>query len=305
MPFHRRKFIRSAGFLLSGIAFTGLSCKSSAKRDDTGKSKVPGVSPGLSEAALSSFGLQLYTLRDDLPRDPKGILRQVAGFGYKEIEGYEGDAGIYWGMGHRDFKKYLDDLGLTMISSHCNIDKDFDRKAAEAGENGLKYLISPWIGPQKTQDDYKRFAEVFNARGEVCRRNGLRFAYHNHGYSFVEKDGRIPQDILMENTDAALVDFEMDIYWVVTAGSDPEAWLKKYPNRFSLCHVKDRMKDADPKEEDASCDLGTGSIDFTRVLHTASLNGMKHYIMEQEKYGNSTPLRSAESGANFLKKIRV
>jgi sugar phosphate isomerase/epimerase len=121
----------------------------------------------------------------------------------------------------------------------------------------------------------------------------------------VEKDGRIPQDILMENTDAALVDFEMDIYWVVTAGADPEAWLKKYPNRFSLCHVKDRMKDADPKEEDASCDLGTGSIDFTRVLHTASLNGMKHYIMEQEKYENSTPLRSAESGANFLKKIRV
>jgi sugar phosphate isomerase/epimerase len=109
----------------------------------------------------------------------------------------------------------------------------------------------------------------------------------------------------MTNSDPSLVDFEMDIYWVVTAGGDPEAWFKKYPNRFSLCHVKDRTKGADPKDEDASCDLGNGSIDFSKVLNIAAANGMKHYIMEQEKYTNSTPLKSAEAGAAYLKKLLI
>jgi sugar phosphate isomerase/epimerase len=192
-----------------------------------------------------------------------------------------------------------------MVSSHCDINKDFEKKAAQAGEIGMKYLISPWIGPQKTADDFKKFAETFNKKGEVCKKNGIRFAYHNHGYTFKEIEGQMPQDLLMTATDPALVDFEMDIYWVVTAGADPEAWLKKYPNRFTLCHVKDRTKGADPKEEDASCDLGTGSIDFSKVLNIASANGMKHYILEQERYDNSTPLKSAEAGAAYLKKLLI
>jgi sugar phosphate isomerase/epimerase len=115
----------------------------------------------------------------------------------------------------------------------------------------------------------------------------------------------MPQDILMQQTDPALVDFELDIYWVVTAGADPEAWFKKYPNRFSLCHVKDRIKGVDPKEEEASCDLGTGSIDYAKILRVAADNGMKHFIMEQERYDNSTPLKSAEAGAAYLKKLLI
>ena len=115
----------------------------------------------------------------------------------------------------------------------------------------------------------------------------------------------MPQDILMQGTDPALVDFEMDIYWVVTGGGDPEAWLKKYPNRFTLCHVKDRMKGVPAEEQEASCDLGTGSINFAKVLRTATDNGMKHFIMEQERYDNSTPLKSAEVGSAFLKNLRV
>jgi sugar phosphate isomerase/epimerase len=307
MTLNRRNFLRSAGFLASGVALTGVACNAGGNKETETTSLVDSsaILPTATGVALSSFGLQLYTLRDDLPKDPKGILKQVAGFGFKEIEGYEGDKGMFWGMSHTDFKKYMDDLGLVMVSSHCDINKDFEKKAAQAGEIGMKYLISPWIGPQKTADDYKKFAETFNKRGEVCKKNGIRFAYHNHGYSFKEIDGQMPQDILMTNSDASLVDFEMDIYWVVTAGGDPEAWFKKYPNRFSLCHVKDRTKDADPKDEDASCDLGTGSIDFSKVLNVAAANGMKHYIMEQEKYTNSTPLKSAEAGAAYLKKLLI
>jgi sugar phosphate isomerase/epimerase len=307
MSINRRNFLRSAGFLASGVALTGVACNAAGNKDsENAKSDSAGLKPAAPVLVpLSSFGLQLYSLRDDLPRDPKGILKQVAGFGYKEIEGYEGDKGMFWGMSHTDFKKYMDELGMVMVSSHCDIHKDFEKKAAQAAEIGMKYLISPWIGPQKKADDYKKFADTFNQKGAICKQNGIRFAYHNHGYTFKETEGQMPQDILMQQTDPALVDFELDIYWVVTAGADPEAWFKKYPNRFSLCHFKDRIKGVDPKEEEASCDLGTGSIDYAKVLRVAADNGMKHFIMEQERYDNSTPLKSAEAGAAYLKKLLI
>jgi sugar phosphate isomerase/epimerase len=308
MTINRRKFLLNTGFAASGIIMTGLACRQGDKSSEeaTTVKEVPAeAAAAAAGVALSGFGLQLYTLRDDLPKDPKAVLRQVSAFGFKELEGYEGDKGMFWGMGHKDFKKYLDELGISMVSSHCDINKDFDRKAAEAAEIGMKYLICPYIGPQKTADEYKKFADTFNKRGETCKKNGIRFAYHNHGYTFEQTEGRMPQDILLQGTDPALVDFEMDIYWVVTAGADPEAWLKKYPNRFTLCHVKDRLKTAAAGEQEASCDLGTGSIDFARVLRTATDNGMKYFIMEQERYDNSTPLKSAEAGAQYLKKLLI
>ncbi|MBD0289475.1 MAG: TIM barrel protein, partial [Flavisolibacter sp.] len=166
---------------------------------------------------LEKFGLQLYTLRDVLPKDPKGVLKQVASFGYKEIESFEGPQGMFWGMSPKEFKSYMDDLGMTIVSSHCDINKNFEQKAADAASIGIKYLICPYLGPQKSLDDFKKFAETFNQRGEVCRSNGLRFAYHNHDYSFKKLEEQFPQDVLMQNTDKNLVDFEMDIYWVVTA----------------------------------------------------------------------------------------
>ncbi|MFL5786602.1 MAG: sugar phosphate isomerase/epimerase family protein, partial [Flavisolibacter sp.] len=175
--------------------------------------------------AISSFsdpakehikpGLQLYTLRADLPKDTKGILKQVASFGYKEIEGFEGGKGLFWGMTNKEFKRFMDDLGMRFISSHCDINKNFEEKADQAAAIGMKYLIEPYLGPQKQLDDYKRAAELFNKKGEVCKKAGIRFAYHNHDYSFVPVNGIFPQDIMMQNTDKKLVDFEMDIYWVV------------------------------------------------------------------------------------------
>ncbi|MEY4884808.1 MAG: hypothetical protein RL151_117, partial [Bacteroidota bacterium] len=184
MTFDRRRFLRTAAWAASGMTLTGLACSSGGSKNAASDTSNTSMSDAANGVALASFGLQLYTLRDDLPKDPKGVIKQVAGFGYKEIEGYEGPQGMFWDMPHQDFKKYLDDLGLTMVSSHCDIDKDFERKAAQASEIGMRYLISPWIGPQKTADDYKRFADIFNKRGEVCRKHGIRFAYHNHGYTF-------------------------------------------------------------------------------------------------------------------------
>lgn len=305
MTLDRRKFLRNAAWAASGLTLAGLGCSPGSSDKQSGDTTLATGTAAVVGAALATFGLQLYTLRDDMPKDPKGIIKQVAGFGYKELEGYEGPQGMFWDMPHMDFKKYLDDLGLSMVSSHCDTSKDFEKKAAQAAEVGMRYLLSPWIGPQKTVDDYKKFADNFNKLGEICRKNGIRFAYHNHGYTFEPIEGQMPQAILMDGTDPNLVDFEMDIYWVVTGGSDPLVWLDKYPNRFTLCHVKDRIKNADPKEQEASCDLGTGSIDFAKILRTAADRGMKHYIVEQERYDNSTPLKSAQVDAAYLAALRI
>ena len=255
------------------------------------------------EDRLKTFGLQLYTLRDDLLNHPKNILKQVASYGYKQVESYEGPNGMFWGMTNLDFKKYMDDLGMSIVSSHCDINVDFRKKTDEAAAIGMKYLICPSVDAQNSIDDYKKLSAQFNQCGEICQKAGIRFAYHNHDHDFKTLEGQVAQDIYMQNTDAGLVDFEMDIYWVVTAGYDPETWLKKYPNRFRFCHIKDRIKGA--TERDASCNLGTGSIDFIPILKTAKQNGMQYYFAEQERYDGTTPLKAVEADAEYMKKIKI
>lgn len=286
MHYDRRKFLKTGSLIASGFAFSTQALQA--------------LTPTRIE---KNFGLQLYTLRDDLPKNPKLILKQVSSFGYTQIEGYEGPSGLFWGMSNKDFKKYTKELGLDFISSHCDINKDFEKKAAQAGEIGMKYLICPYLGAQKSMDDYKKAADKFNQCGEICKKNGLRFAYHNHGYSFTPVDGVMPQDVMMENTNPETVDFEMDMYWVVTAGAKPLDWLKKYPDRFRLCHVKDREKNAAAGNPDASCDLGTGSIDYSNILAYAKELGMKYFVVEQEKYAGTTPLKSAEADAAYMREL--
>jgi len=203
-----------------------------------------------------------------------------------------------------DFKKYVDDLGMTTISSHCNdIYKDsFEKKAVDAGSIGIKYLISPSESGAKTVDDFKKLADRFNQCGQISKKNGFHFGYHNHSAIFKSIDHQVPLDILLANTNKDTVTYEMDIYWVVTAKQDPEEWLKKYKDRFRLCHIKDRIKGS--TEEDASCILGEGSIDFKKILDTAEDNGMKYYIVEQERYDNSTEMDSAKADAEYLKKFK-
>jgi sugar phosphate isomerase/epimerase len=254
---------------------------------------------------IKKFGIQLWTVREDMGKDAKGTLSQLASYGYKQIESCELGKGMFWGMTNTEFKKYMDDLGMAIVSSHCDINKDFEKKAADAAAIGMKYLICPYKGPQKDIDAFKKFADEFNQKGEICKKNGIRFAYHNHDYSFVTMNGEMGQDVMMKNTDAGLVDFELDMYWVATAGQDIETWLKKYPNRFKLCHIKDRKKDAAAAEKDVSCVIGTGAIDYGKILKTARKNGMEYFIVEQEKYEGTTPMKSSEANAGVMKGMRI
>jgi sugar phosphate isomerase/epimerase len=293
MQYKRREFLKTATLLGSGVALTSFSGLLGCKSASNGKT------------INENFGLQLYTLRDVLPANPKDVLTQVASYGYKQIESYEGAQGMFWGMKNTEFKKFMDDLGMTIVSSHCDINKDFERKAEEAGAIGMKYLICPYLGQQKSLDDFKKYADTFNQRGETCKKYGLRFAYHNHDYSFVPLEGQLPQDVMMQGTNKDLVDYEMDIYWVVTAGQDPIAWFNKYPDRFRLSHIKDRKKGVAASEKNASVVLGTGSINFNEILKAAEKKGMDYFIVEQERYDNTTPLEAAKADAGYMKGLRI
>ena len=288
MDYKRREFLKFGGSLATMFAFAPVVSSF--------------VSEELADDKLKAFGIQLWTVKKALASDPKSVLKQLSADGYKQIESFEGNKGIFWGMSNTEFKKYMDELGMTIISSHCKTGEDFEKKANEAAAIGMKYLLNPFVPVQKTVDDYKKIAEEFNKNGEITKKAGIRFGYHNHAHDFKAIDNQIPMDIYLQNTDPSLVDFEMDIYWVVTAKQDPEAWLKKYKNRFHLCHIKDRIKGA--TEEDASCILGEGSIEFSKILKVAKSHGMKYYIVEQERYDNTTEMDCAKADAAYLKKIK-
>ncbi len=299
----RRNFMRTTSLLAAGsLILPSWACKNAAEKVDT--AVVDKVADAMVKGDLEKFGVQLYTLRDDLPKDPKGVLKKVADYGFTNIESYDGKDGMFHGMTHTEFKAYMDELGMTLSSSHVNIHKDFEQKAEQAAEIGMDYLICPYVGPQKSMDDWKKITDKFNDCGEICKKAGVKFAYHNHAYSFKAFSGMIPHDFIMDNTDPELVKQQMDIYWVVTGGADPIEYLEKYSGRFTLCHVKDRLKNVPADEHSASCNLGTGSIDFPKILKVARDNGMEHFIMEQERYDDGSPLESVKAGAAYLKQFK-
>lgn len=295
---NRRSFLRLSGGLTSGAvaaSAVGVSGLLSACSSQNGAPMGSGSG--------QPIGLQLYTLRDVIGEDPKATLRDVASYGYSFVESYEGPQGVYWGMGNKEFKRYLDGLGMSMKASHVNNFNDFDsfaRKVEEAAEIDAQYLICPYA-QQGSLDDYRQLADDFNRAGEIARDAGIRFAYHNHGYTFERMDGIYPQDLLMENTDPDLVDYELDIYWLAAVNADPVAWMRKYPGRFKLGHVKDISRSGG---EPTTTTLGRGELDWATILPAARAQGMEHFIVEQENYEGTTPLQAVEDGAAFLKSMR-
>ncbi len=284
MSINRRDFLRGGSMAAIGLSLTGLSKANFF--DATAGFKIP------------NLGIQLWTVKENMMEDAKGTLAKLASFGYKQIESYEGPQGMFWGLGHRGFKSYLDDLGMKIVSSHCDNLTDFDKKSEQAAAIGMQYLICPHKGAQKSLDNFKAFADEFNASGKIAKKHGIKFAYHNHDYSFIPMDGQMPQDVMMQGTDPSLVDFEMDVYWVNFAHQDPIAWLKKYPNRFKLCHVKDLTKAVNNKQE--SCVIGTGIIDFKKVLKAGAKYGLESFFVEQEEFTGTNPIDAAGLGAKYM-----
>lgn len=288
---NRRSFIKSTGLLALSIPLANSS-----------------LFAGTYKRKLPALGIQLYMVKEDMENDVQGTLTQIGNLGYTQIESFGGNKGIFWGTSNKSFNDLCVDNGLSLISSHYAGDSEgYEKTAAQAAEIGMKYLIYPWKGPQKSIDDFKRIADEFNGYGAICKKNGLRFAYHPHDYPYKPVDGQLPINVLLDNTDKDLVDFEMDFYYTVTEGQDPEAYIKKYQPRFRLCHMRDVLKERLPagSKEESACDLGKGIINYPHLLSTALDNGMEYFFVEQSRFFHETPLQSAAQNAAYLKALKL
>lgn len=250
------------------------------------------------------LGIQIYTIRDAIFKDPKGELKKIAAYGYKKIEAFAYRDGKIFGMTYKEFDAYIRSLGMSITSGHYGIDQvrnNWEKAIEDAKSIDQPYMVCPYLveGERKTIDDYKRRCEEFNKAGELCNKYGIRFGYHNHAFEYTELEGKLPIDVMMSELDPKLVSMEMDIYWVVNAGQDPIAFFNKYPGRFEQWHVKDMSKE----DRSKNADVGTGSIDFKALFALKKLSGMKHFYVEQESYPGLPMDSVGKSAANLLKML--
>jgi sugar phosphate isomerase/epimerase len=324
MIINRRNFLEKAGyFAATPLLFNQLmACTGKANSESTDSTAK---ASSIEKLGIETYGIQLWTIKEDMEKDAKATLKTIASYGYKQIESCDTGKGIFWGMTADEFKKYQEDLGIQMVSSHCSPDftlkkekeDEFKKLVEGAAKVGVKYLINPFPGEFTKTDEFKKVAEGLNRIGEISKAGGVRTAYHNHHMEFLPlADKGIAEEILLANTDAELVDFELDLYWIVKAGQNPEEWFKKYNNRFKLVHIKDlysneKIAEIEAKEKPtgfwpagASTELGKGVINFPQILKTAKANGVEYFIVEQERFDNSTPLDSAKLDAYYMKAFK-
>ena len=242
---------------------------------------------------LSKIGIQLYTVRQAAGADLAGTLARLASIGFKEVE-----LAGYYNHSAAEFRDLLKKNGLAAPSGHIAIDlieNDPVKTFADAHTVGHEWITVPSLprGKHETEEDWKGVARQFNAAAKKAKDAGFRFAFHNHNDIIRTQNGILPVEILMRETDPALVFYEMDIYWAVSGGADPVALLAKYPGRFKMFHVKDGK----PPYSDASqTDLGQGTIDFKPVL--ARAKGIEHYFMESDSAAD--PMLFAAAGYKYL-----
>jgi len=255
------------------------------------------------------IGLELYTLRNELAKDLPGTLKKVAEIGYKEVEIFD-----FYGKDSRETRKLLRDHGLTAPSAHyqvAQIEASWDKQIEYAKAIGLTYMVNAilWPDQRKSLDDYKRLAELYNKAGEQTRKAGIQFCHHNHNFEFKNWDGTLPYDLLLQQTDPKLVQFEMDCFWVTHAGQDPVEYFKKYPGRFPLLHIKDLKAGNPPTTEfdprlGLFTEVGHGTIDWKRIFAAAPEGGMKHFYVEQDEC-EIPPLESIKVSYEYLHNLQV
>ncbi|SFA56178.1 Sugar phosphate isomerase/epimerase [Pedobacter suwonensis] len=254
-------------------------------------------------------GLQLYSLRDELPKDVKGTIAKIAKAGFKEVETYGFSIkDQFWGLTPKEFKALLDAHGLKAPSGHYGLGtylsdgNTTELKAAIAAAKVLKseYVTIPWLDTslRKNAEDYQKIASRINEAGKMCKAAGIRLAYHNHNFEFDKIGNTTGYEILLKGTDKKLVDFELDLYWVVRSGNDPLKLFKENPGRFTMWHVKD-MDKTNPA---LNAEVGTGSIDFKSIFAQAKLSGMKHFFVEHETNYKPNPMESVAASCAYIKK---
>lgn len=272
-------------------------------------------------AADRVWGVQLYTVRSILPRDPAGVLRRIAEIGYREVE--LGRAGM------KDVVPHLAAVPLKAAAGHYEaalvtgdwkvsddareddpyLPRDWREAVELAAQVGLEYMvISSYRAPRDAGlDAYRRFADQMNEAAEVCSQAGLRLAYHNHAFEFDPGKGERPIDIFLERFSPD-VTIELDVFWASVAGEDPTTLIRSWGKRVSLLHLKDRKPGVSPTfmesqvPRDVFREVGQGVLDFPGILSAAERGGVSHYFVEQDQCPGN-PLDSLAKSFEYLKQF--
>ena len=263
------------------------------------------------------LGLQLYSVREFLPKDYEGTLAQLGAMGYQEVE-----AAGFFGHSAADVKQAMTRAGLRCVSAHYTMERlqPLDEVLQFAGELGLSYIIcaSPmqrdpskakglgWVAALESMslDDWKWNADQLNKIGERVRDAGMQLGYHNHFVEFHPHDGGVPYDELLRHTDPKLVTMEMDCGWVVIGGQRPEDYLSKYPDRYSMLHIKEfKMEGWKPGMEPVSTEMGRGSLDYNSIFAAAKKARIRHIFVEQEAFPDMPAMAALKTDADWLRSV--
>ncbi len=301
METSRRTFIKNTSLAVAGAALFSNELFASAKK-------------------IERVGIQLYSVREAMGKDPKGSLKKLSDMGYIHVEHANYVNRKFYGYTAKEFKKLLFDLNLQMPSGHTVMTaRDWDATQGDftdkwkytiddAAEAGQRYVISPWLeeGLRKDMDGLKRFMEQFNKCGELCKSHGMTFGYHNHNFEFSTMVGDSNlYDFILKNTDPALVAQQMDIGNMFGAGGIALDLLKKYPGRFELMHVKDEIKSTTGQGMDGydSTILGAGVMPVKEIVKAArKMGGTSQFIIEQESYQGKDPFDCVKIDLQTMKK---
>lgn len=267
-------------------------------------------------------GIQLYSVRDEMKKDPLAMLKALADMGYQYVEHANYVDRKFYGFSAAEFKKILDGHGMKMLSGHTVMGKDhwdvskkeftdaWKYTVDDAAAVGQEIVISPWLDEnlRKTYDDMKAYMEVFNKSGELCKKSGMRFGYHNHNFEFTASlNGKKVYDIILDETDPSLVVQQLDMGNLYGTGADAYAIIKKHPGRFVSLHVKDEI--AVKKGEEImtgsyeSTILGAGVAKTKAVTDLGKKSGgTLHFIIEQESYQGKTPLECVKEDLQVMKR---
>jgi sugar phosphate isomerase/epimerase len=279
----RREFLESAA---AGLAAMGMAPLASA------------------EGMVRPVGVQLYTVRTLVGKDFPGTLEAIRKIGYRYVETYVAE----YSMSAADLRKAILDAGLQVTSAHFGYN-DFDARLDYARELGAECAVCSMIPPSiaNSVEGYKRAADQYNAWGAKAKKMGMRFGFHNHNVEFKEYGGATGVELLLQNTDPALVQWQMDCYWVTQAGHDPVALLRRYGNRIQSLHVKDRKPNAPTSLDTGSgsayfTEVGTGTLDWKSLLRLAARNHVRYLFVELDKT-ERPPLEALQISYTNLMKI--
>lgn len=253
----------------------------------------------------SNLGVELYTVRNVILKDPAATLGAIQKIGYTEVEAVYATVHEIW--------QALKQTSLQPVSVHIDEaifmkgGSDLDSALADVKQRGFQYAVVPYIPVEQRggADMFKKLAETLNKSGEKAQSHGLKLCYHNHAFEYKPIDGKTGLEMLMNETQKDLVSLELDIFWASVAGHDPVELLKTYSGRVLLLHLKDKSKSFTKTQynenvpHDAFKEVGSGSIDIPAVLKAADTAGVQHYFVEQDQTPGD-PIESLRKSFSYL-----